>query len=90
MAEFRPSLYGHDESAVPEHHPVEHPHQRTREMELCAGWLRELVMALQDDDVAPLVEKAGMEVPVIDEHFEDLSKLSHSSLRNYAILILER
>ena len=31
-----------------------------------------------------------MSVPDIDEHFEDLSKLSHSTLRQYAILLLEQ
>jgi len=45
---------------------------------------------LTADDVAPLVKKAGMELPQIDEHFEDLSKLSHSTLRHYAILLLEK
>jgi len=45
---------------------------------------------LEDSDVAPLVKKAGMQFPDIEEHFEDLSKLSHSSLRQYAILILEQ
>ena len=32
---------------------------------------------LSADDVKPLAAKAKMEVPQIDEHFEDLSKLSH-------------
>ena len=44
---------------------------------------------LGDDDVKPLVEKAKMAVPEIDEHFDDLSKLSHSSLRQFAITLLE-
>ena len=45
---------------------------------------------LCDDDVKGLVAKSGMKVPDIDAHFEDLSKLSHSSLRQYAILLLEQ
>jgi hypothetical protein len=45
---------------------------------------------LTDADVKPLVEKAGMQVPDIDTHFGDLSKLSHSSLRQYAVLLLEQ
>jgi|EP00900_Chrysochromulina_parva_P021257 hypothetical protein len=45
---------------------------------------------LSADDVKPLAAKAKMEVPQIDEHFEDLSKLSHGSLRQYAVLILEK
>ena len=45
---------------------------------------------LMDDDVKPLVDKAGMSVPDIDDQFSDLSKLSHSSLRQYAILLLEK
>jgi len=45
---------------------------------------------LEEKEVAKLVAKAEMVVPGIDEHFDDLSKLSHSSLRNYAILLLER
>jgi len=44
---------------------------------------------LTDDDVKPLVKKAGLKIPEIDDHFDDLSKLSHSSLRQYAILILD-
>lgn len=39
---------------------------------------------LADDDLKPLVKKAGLTVPDIDEHFGDLSKLSHSSLRQCA------
>jgi len=45
---------------------------------------------LDDDDVKPLVKKAGMKVPDVDEHFDDLSKLSHSTLREFAILMLEQ
>ena len=45
---------------------------------------------LEDDDVAPLIQKVGMEVPNVDDYFDDLSRLSHSSLRSYAILLLER
>ena len=44
---------------------------------------------LNDDDVKPLVKAAKLVIPDIDEHFQDLSKLSHSSLRTYAITILE-
>lgn len=44
---------------------------------------------LLDDDVKILAKRAGLSIPDIDEHFDDLSKLSHSSLRQYAILILE-
>ena len=39
-----------------------------------------------DDDIKPLAKKAKLNVPEIDEHFDDLSKLSHSSLRQYAII----
>ena len=49
-----------------------------------------MVDRLTDDDVAPLAKKAGLKVPDIDDHFDDLSKLSHSSLRHYAILLLEQ
>ena len=45
---------------------------------------------LCDDDVKPLVDKSAMKVPDIDSHFDDLSRLSHSTLRNYAILLLEQ
>jgi len=48
-----------------------------------------MVDRLSASDVQPLVDKVGMAVPQIDEHFEDLSRLSHSSLRQYAILLLE-
>lgn len=45
---------------------------------------------LTDDDVKLMVVKAGMKIPDLEEHFADLSKLSHSSLRQYAILLLEQ
>jgi len=45
---------------------------------------------LDEKDVAELAKAAGYAVRPIDEFFSDLSKLSHSSLRNYAVEILER
>ena len=52
------------------------------------------IVAMQDrfeeGEVADLAKKAGLEITPIDEHFSDLSKLGHSSLRHYAIYLLER
>ena len=52
------------------------------------------IVAMQDrfeeGEVAALAKKAGLEITPIDEHFSDLSKLGHSSLRHYAIYLLER
>ena len=45
---------------------------------------------LEEDDVAALVKEAGYAVKPIDEYFADLSRLSHSSLRSYALEILEQ
>ena len=44
----------------------------------------------EEGEVAALAKKAGLEITPIDEHFSDLSKLGHSSLRHYAIYLLER
>jgi len=44
----------------------------------------------EEGEVADLAKKAGLEITPIDEHFSDLSKLGHSSLRHYAIYLLER
>ena len=44
----------------------------------------------EEGEVAALAKKAGLEITPIDEHFADLSKLGHSSLRHYAIYLLER
>ena len=41
---------------------------------------------LEESDVAPLAAKANFKINPIDDHFSDLSKLSHSSLRHYAVL----
>jgi len=43
---------------------------------------------LEEEDVSELATKANFSVVPIDEYFEDLSKLSHSSLRHYAVEIL--
>jgi len=45
---------------------------------------------LEDTEVAELASKAGFSISPIDEHFDDLSKLSHSSLRSYATLLLSK
>ena len=61
---------------------------------LIKAYTAQAVVAMQDrlgeDDVAALVKEAGYAVKPIDEYFSDLSKLSHSSLRSYAIEILEQ
>ena len=44
----------------------------------------------EEAEVADLAKKAGLEITPIDDHFSDLSKLGHSSLRHYAIYLLER
>jgi hypothetical protein len=45
---------------------------------------------LKDDDVAPRAKEKGLDVPLVDDFFSDISKLSHSSLRSFAILVLEK
>ena len=61
---------------------------------LLKAYTAQAIVSMEDrltaDDVKPLLEKSSMDVPNIDEHFQDLSKLSHSSLRQYATLILEK
>ena len=44
---------------------------------------------LEEDDVAQLVSAANFAIKPIDEHFSDLSKLSHASLRHYAVDMLD-
>jgi len=44
---------------------------------------------LEEDDIPQLAKAANLSVTPIDDYFDDVSKLSHSSLRSYAILLLE-
>ena len=41
-----------------------------------------LPLEITDDDIKPLAKKAGLVVPEVDEHFDDLSKLSQKVLLN--------
>merc|ERR1719149_158490 len=43
---------------------------------------------LEDAEVAALSKAAGYSLTAIDDHFSDVSKLSHGSLRDYATSIL--
>jgi len=44
---------------------------------------------LEEDGIPALAKAASFAVTPIDEYFADVSRLSHSSLRTYAILLLE-
>lgn len=54
--------------------------------EICVHPQPETQDRLVEPDVAPLVVRAGLKLPDIDDYFSDLSKLSHSSLRQYACI----
>mmetsp|Transcript_21750 Transcript_21750/g.64472 ORF Transcript_21750/g.64472 Transcript_21750/m.64472 type:complete len:797 (+) Transcript_21750:79-2469(+) len=44
---------------------------------------------LEEEDVAAHAQRAGFTVTAVDDHFSDLSKLSHSTLRHYASYMLQ-
>jgi len=44
---------------------------------------------LEDEEVATHAKRSGFRIQAVDDHFSDLSKLSHSSLRHFATYMLE-
>ncbi|KAL3916802.1 MAG: hypothetical protein SGPRY_006664 [Prymnesium sp.] len=60
---------------------------------LLKAYTAQAICSIQDrlleEDIPELSKAANFTITPIDEYFDDVSRLSHSSLRTYAILLLE-